>query len=69
MRLVWWSCYPENIAFSGSGELNSKKGRNHTVDDVVGGPFKAVDDLSWLRVFQSSHEVPYYRKCIGKDSL
>jgi hypothetical protein len=36
----------ENITFSGSEELKSKEGRNHTVDGVVGGTFKAVDNLS-----------------------
>jgi carboxypeptidase C (cathepsin A) len=59
----------ENITFSGSEELKSKEGRNHTVDGVVGGNFKAVDNLSWLRAFQSGHEVPNYRKCLEKDSL
>lgn len=40
---------------------------NYTVNGTVGGTFKTLDNLSWLRVFGAGHEVPLYRKsCLWK---
>jgi hypothetical protein len=33
----------------------------YTVDGAI-GTFNTVDNLSWLRVFASGHQVPYFRK-------
>lgn len=34
---------------------------NYTVKGVVRGEFKKVGRLSWLRVFESGHEVPAFQ--------
>jgi len=50
------------IEFSGHEEFKNKELSNYTVNGVVGGLYKNVDNLSWLRVYESGHYVPYFRK-------
>jgi len=50
------------IEYSGSAKFRDKEVCDYTVNGVVRGTFKAVENLSWLRVFEAGHEVPYYRK-------
>jgi carboxypeptidase C (cathepsin A) len=50
-----------SVEFSGSNEFNHKGVRNYTVHGVAQGTFKTAKNLSWLRVFDSGHLVPYYR--------
>ncbi|KUJ20781.1 carboxypeptidase-like protein S1 [Mollisia scopiformis] len=52
----------DSLDWHGKKEFGSKKVENYTVDGAVGGTFKNVDNLSWLRVFNAGHEVPYFRK-------
>lgn len=35
--------------------------KNYTVNGTVGGTYKTLDNLSWLRVFGAGHEVMFYR--------
>jgi carboxypeptidase C (cathepsin A) len=49
------------IDFSGTSKFNAKQVVNYTVDGVAKGAFKSVDNLSWLRVYESGHEVPYFQ--------
>jgi hypothetical protein len=32
----------------------------YTVNGAIGGTFKTVDNLTWLRVFASGHQIPYF---------
>ncbi|TAQ91182.1 hypothetical protein B7494_g565 [Chlorociboria aeruginascens] len=49
------------VTYSGSTAFNAAPVKNYTVSGVSSGTFKTVDNLSWLRVFGSGHEVPYYQ--------
>lgn len=51
-----------SITYSGSAEFSAMELAPYTVDGVEGGTFKSVDNLSFLRVYEAGHEVPYYRK-------
>ena len=50
-----------SIEYSGHAEFSSKEVSNYTVNGEVKGTFKTVGKLSWLRVFDSGHEVPAYQ--------
>lgn len=52
----------DSLDWRGKMDFEHKEVENYTVDGVVGGTFKTVDNLSWLRVFEAGHEVPYFRK-------
>lgn len=52
------------ISFSSSSdteEFRNKAVTNYTVHGTVKGTYKNVDNLSWLRVFASGHEVPAFQ--------
>jgi carboxypeptidase D len=49
------------IQYAGSSTFRAKPVADYTVDGVPKGTFKSVDNLSWLRVFESGHEVPYFQ--------
>jgi carboxypeptidase C (cathepsin A) len=34
---------------------------NYTLDGTVKGTYKTVENLSWLRVFESGHEIPAFQ--------
>lgn len=53
-----------SISFSGSSEFVSAALESYTVDGTSYGLYKTVDNLSWLQVYESGHEVPYYRKSL-----
>jgi carboxypeptidase D len=47
----------------------NKAVENYTVDGVVKGTYKNVDNLSWLRVFNSGHEVPAFQPEIALQAF
>lgn len=49
------------IEYPGHYAFKNKSVKNYTTDGVVGGTFKTLGNLSWLRVFDSGHEVPAYK--------
>jgi carboxypeptidase C (cathepsin A) len=49
------------IPFSGHPAFKKKAVKDYKVGGVVGGTFKTVENLSWLRVFASGHEVPAFK--------
>ncbi|BDD60985.1 hypothetical protein MAP00_006071 [Monascus purpureus] len=49
------------VAFPGTLEFRRKPLVPYTVGGEAKGTFKAVDNLSFLRVFEAGHEVPFYR--------
>jgi carboxypeptidase C (cathepsin A) len=49
------------IQYSGTSAFVAKPVVNYTVDGVVKGTYKNVGNLSWLRVFDSGHTVPYFQ--------
>ena len=49
------------ISYSGSKEFQNKAVTSYTVNGVAKGTFKTVENLSWLRVFASGHEVPAFQ--------
>jgi len=53
------------ITYSGTQEFVNKEVANYTVKGEVGGTFKNVENLSWLRVFHSGHEVPAFQPALA----
>lgn len=51
-----------SIQFSSQSTFASKALAPYTVNGAQGGTFKTVSNLSFLRVFEAGHEVPYYRE-------
>ncbi|TVY67495.1 Carboxypeptidase S1 [Lachnellula suecica] len=49
------------IQYSGTSEFVNKTVQNYTVDGVTKGTYKSVENLSWLRVFSSGHEIPAFQ--------
>lgn len=49
----------EGITYSGSAEFKTKAVSSYTVKGKLGGTFKTVGNLSWLRVFGAGHEVGF----------
>jgi hypothetical protein len=49
------------IEYAGQAIFENKLVTNYTVKGEVGGEFKTVGKLSWLRVFESGHEVPAFQ--------
>jgi carboxypeptidase C (cathepsin A) len=49
------------IEYAGQKEFQNKEVCNYTVNGEVKGTFKTVGNLSWLRVFESGHEVPAFQ--------
>lgn len=60
----WMGCLASAnaIQYSGTTTFASKAVSSYTVNGVTKGEFKSVGNLSWLRVYQAGHEVPYYRE-------
>jgi carboxypeptidase C (cathepsin A) len=48
------------LAWSKAAEFKGLEVSNYTVNGTVGGTFKTLDNLSWLRVFEAGHEVMFY---------
>lgn len=71
--LIWagdadWICNWEGnlwaadaLEWSGRTDFAAKSLQNYTVNGKVHGQYKAVDNLSFLRVFEAGHELPYYQ--------
>lgn len=59
----WFGGYASvnNISYRHSAAFKAKPVTNYTVNGEVGGTFKTVGDLSWIRVFGSGHEVPAFK--------
>jgi len=49
------------IEYPGQKEFQNTAVSNYTVNGEVKGTFKTVGNLSWLRVFESGHEVPAFQ--------
>ncbi|KAF4620113.1 hypothetical protein G7Y89_g14707 [Cudoniella acicularis] len=54
-----------NLTWSGGDRFRQTGVQNYTVGGVPGGEFKNVENLSWLRVFQSGHEVPAFQPALA----
>jgi carboxypeptidase D len=50
------------VTYAGTAEFAAKALAPYTVNGTEMGQFKTVDNLSFLRVYEAGHEVPYYRK-------
>ncbi|KAE8444100.1 hypothetical protein EG329_000882 [Mollisiaceae sp. DMI_Dod_QoI] len=53
------------IDYDSSDEFQNTAVENFTVNGIVKGTYKSVDNLSWLRVFGSGHEVPAFQPELG----
>jgi len=53
------------VQYPGHYIFKDKPVTNYTVDGAVGGTFKSVGNLSWLRVFNSGHEIPAYHPALA----
>lgn len=51
----------QTIDYAGQPAFKEKEVTNYAVNGKVGGEFKTVENLSWLRVFESGHEVPAFQ--------
>ncbi|RDL36031.1 Carboxypeptidase [Venustampulla echinocandica] len=51
----------EAITYDQSAAFKSKAETSYTVNGKAMGTFKTAGNLSWLRVFDAGHEVPYYQ--------
>jgi carboxypeptidase D len=49
------------VSYPGAPAFRNKEVANYTVNGEVKGTFKSVGKLSWLRVFDSGHEVPAFQ--------
>jgi hypothetical protein len=54
-----------NIAWDNQAAFKSKALTTLTVNGTAKGLFKNIDNLSFIRVYEAGHEVPYYRKSIA----
>lgn len=50
------------VDYSGHEEFSAKDLEPYTVNGTELGQFKTVDNLSYLRVYEAGHEVPFYRR-------
>jgi carboxypeptidase D len=60
-----WLGYKETadkVSYSGHNEFAAKRLTEYTVNGTQKGTYKTVHNLSYLRVFEAGHEVPFYRK-------
>ncbi|RDL34760.1 uncharacterized protein BP5553_07888 [Venustampulla echinocandica] len=59
----WFGGYAcvNSISYRHSSTFKNKALTNYTVNGAVGGTFKTVGDLSWIRVFDSGHMVPAFQ--------
>lgn len=51
------------VQYSGSSAFASKAVTPYKVGGVTKGVYKTVGNLSWLKVYNAGHEVPFYGKC------
>lgn len=59
-----WLGYKETadkVSYSGHHEFAAGKLVEYSVNGAQKGTYKTVDNLSYLRVFEAGHEVPFYR--------
>ncbi|KAH7364745.1 Alpha/Beta hydrolase protein [Rhexocercosporidium sp. MPI-PUGE-AT-0058] len=49
------------VVYDGAGDFRKKEVSTYYVDGVPAGTFKSVGNLSWMRVFEAGHHVPYYQ--------
>lgn len=61
----WYGGYDvaNAISYSGQSAFKAKTLAPYKVNGKEGGTFKTQGNLSFLRVYEAGHEVPYYRKC------
>lgn len=53
------------VAYAGQSAFAAAPLAPYTVNGTQAGTFKAVDNLSFLRVFGAGHEVPYYQPALA----
>lgn len=58
-----------SVSWSGGDTFRAKGVVNYTVKGVVGGEYKSVENLSWLRVFESGHEVPAFQPALALQAF
>lgn len=51
-----------SLTWSGSAAFKNKPLVGYTVDGTQAGQFKTQGNFTFLRVYASGHEVPFYRK-------
>lgn len=61
---VLWASYA--LEWPGQKEFVAAPFNNYTVDGKAQGRYKTVDNLSFLKVWEAGHSVPYYRECLSK---
>jgi carboxypeptidase C (cathepsin A) len=61
---VLWASYA--LEWPGQKEFVAAPFRNYTVDGKAQGRYKTVDNLSFLKVWEAGHSVPYYRKYLSR---
>lgn len=49
------------IDYSASAQFKAAQLKSYTVNGTAYGEYKTAGNLSWLRVYEAGHEVPYYR--------
>ncbi|KAH6893355.1 Alpha/Beta hydrolase protein [Thelonectria olida] len=71
--LLWagdldWICNVEgmldatnHLDWAGRDEFVAKSFANYTVDGTVKGVYKTVDNVSFMKVYEAGHELPYYQ--------
>ncbi|KAL3447813.1 Alpha/Beta hydrolase protein [Aspergillus insuetus] len=59
----------DKVSFDGHNEFASKKLVDYTVKGEKKGTYKTVNNLSYLRVFEAGHEVPYYQPEISLQAF
>lgn len=51
-----------HLDWDGREAFVAKSFRNYTVDGVVKAEYKTVGNVSFMKVYEAGHELPYYRE-------
>ena len=54
------------ITYSASAQFNAAQLKSYTVNGTAYGEYKIAGNLSWLRVYNAGHEVPFYRMLLKR---
>ncbi|KAK4183926.1 Alpha/Beta hydrolase protein [Podospora australis] len=57
------------VDYPGQKSFTEQPVTPYTVKGTVYGEFKTVDNLSWLRVYQAGHEVPFYQPQVALQAF